>query len=292
MKRIWQNHFKAAKRPAQGTLDIKCKLFSLTQPVRASLWTERSVNCEFLPNLNCFVKEKCRKKEDCRKANFFFFFYLLWISLLFSSQVLSFSILYWFPFLCLRLCATCNRFLFFHMILQQKKNTLEGRIHLTLIDSGMKTPFIFDAVSLILDEWIEDKQCFQMKLFSCLPFPRSWKAEMKVQSAALAVAVKNSQSQILELLSLNLNAWAATILQESSRRILIWASGGVWANLWAGICRQTLKLKRLGFQMSRLNNIVYWCEDENLGKVSTVAISLLLSKKHNASFIWWIEVCQ
>lgn len=78
----------------------------------------------------------------------------------------------------------------------------------------MKTPFIFDAVSLILDEWIEDKQCFQMKLFSCLPFPRSWKAEMKVQSAALAVAVKNSQSQILELLNLNLDAWAATILQE------------------------------------------------------------------------------
>lgn len=122
MKRIWQNHFKAAKRPAQGTLDIKCKLFSLTQPVRASLWTERSVNCESLPNLSCFVKEKCRKKEDRREANFFFF-YLLWISPLFSSQVLSFSILYWFPFCVFASVRPATVSFFFHMILQQKKYT-------------------------------------------------------------------------------------------------------------------------------------------------------------------------
>lgn len=122
MKRIWQNHFKAAKRPAQGTLDIKCKLFSLTQPVRASFWTERSVNCEFLPNLNCFVKEKCRKKEDCWKANFFF--YLLWISPLFSSPgaVFQHSLLISF-FVSSPLCDLQPFPFFFHMILQRKKYT-------------------------------------------------------------------------------------------------------------------------------------------------------------------------
>lgn len=201
MKRIWQNHFKAAKRPVQGTLDIKCKLFSLTQPVRASLWTERSVNCEFLPNLNCFVKENCRKKEDCGKA-YFIFFNLLLYSPLFSGAVFQHSLLISF-FVSSPLCDLQQIPFFSHMILQQqqKKNTLEERIHLTLIDSRMKTPFIFDAVSLILDEWIEDKQCFQMKLFSRLSSPWSRKAEMKVQSAALAVAVEDSRSQILELLN-------------------------------------------------------------------------------------------
>lgn len=186
MEWVWWNHFNAPKRPAQGTLDIKCKLFSLTQPVRTSLWTERSVNCELLPNLNCFVRENCRKSKTVGEP-----------TSLFSSQVLFLRILYWFSLFCLCLCATCNSLFFFLMILQQK-NTLEGRIHLVLIGSRMKTPFIFDAVSL-LDEWIEDKLCFQMKPFSSLSSPGSWKAEMKAQSAALAAAVKDVQSQILAL---------------------------------------------------------------------------------------------
>lgn len=126
MKRIWQNHFKAAKRPAQGTLDIKCKLFSLTQPVRASLWTERSVNCEFLPNLNCFVKEKCRKKEDCRKANFFFLPTLNFSSLLFPGAVFQHSLLISF-FVSLPLCDLQPFPFFFPHDFATKKKYTQGK---------------------------------------------------------------------------------------------------------------------------------------------------------------------
>lgn len=114
MKRIWRNNFKAAKRPAQGTLDIKCKLFSLTQPVRASLWTERSVNCELLPNLNCFVWENCRKKRNCGRADFPF---------LLPGTVFEHSLLI-SSFLSMPLC-NLQQFLFFfpHDFATKKKYT-------------------------------------------------------------------------------------------------------------------------------------------------------------------------
>lgn len=53
---------------------------------------------------------------------------------------------------------------------------------------------------------------------------------------------------------------------------LIWALSGVCANLWAGTHRQTLKLKGLGFQMSRFNHIVYCCECKKLATASTGGI--------------------
>lgn len=72
----------------------------------------------------------------------------------------------------------------------------------------MKTPFIFDAVSLILDEWIEDKQCFQIKLFSCLSSPQSWKAKIKVQSAALSKTVSPKFWNFKDLTSMHAEAVA------------------------------------------------------------------------------------
>lgn len=169
--------------PTQGTLDIKCKFFGLTQHVRASLWTERSVNCECLPNLNCFVRGKLQKRRELWEIRLFSF--LTWFCSLLLAGAVFLSLLISF-FFCRCLCVTCNAFLFFlppiffHIILLQKPKTLEGWIHITLIDSRRKTPFIFDAVFLIFDEWIEDKECFQSKFFSCLSSPQSWKAEKKV----------------------------------------------------------------------------------------------------------------
>lgn len=105
-KCAWQKSCYGYERTMQGTLDIKCKLFSLTQHVRVGLWTERSVNCEFMPNLNCFVRGKWKRGglwEICFLACF-------------SSPCrccLS-SFLYWFPFSCHCLCVTCDGFLLFH----------------------------------------------------------------------------------------------------------------------------------------------------------------------------------
>lgn len=131
-----------------------------------------------------FLGENCRKEENCGRSDFFLFWH---DSLLFSSQVQSFFLPFFIDFLFSAVASVWpvmlsffSTPLFFHMILQQKPKTLEGWIHITLIDSRRKTPFIFDAVFLILDEWIEDKEFFQSKLFSCLSSPQSWKAKTKV----------------------------------------------------------------------------------------------------------------
>lgn len=126
-------------------------------------------------------------KEDCGRLDFFSF--LTWFSslLLAGAVFLFFFIDFLFSAIASVWPAMLSFFsyppffshMIFHMMLQKPK-TLEGWIHITLIDSRRKTPFIFDAVFLILDEWIEDKECFQLKLFSCLSSPQSWKAEKKV----------------------------------------------------------------------------------------------------------------
>lgn len=60
---------------------------------------------------------------------------------------------------------------------------------------------------------------------------------------------------------------------------LICALSGICANLWAGTHRQTLKLERLGFQMSRFNHIVYCCECKKLSTASTSLILFRARKK-------------
>lgn len=104
--------------------NVNCLVWlRMSEPV-SSLWTERSVNCECLPNLNCFVRGKLGKRTGQSEIWLFLFWH---DSLLFSLQVQFFflSLLISF-FLPLPLCdPQCFPFppLFFYMIFQQKKNT-------------------------------------------------------------------------------------------------------------------------------------------------------------------------
>lgn len=119
-------------------------------------------------------------------------FFLFWHdSLLFSLQVQSFFLPFFIDFLFSAVASVWPAMLSFFSYLPffstwfstwcyKSQKHSGGWIHITLIDSRRKTPFIFDAVFLTLDEWIEDKECFQLKLFSCLSSPQSWKAEKKV----------------------------------------------------------------------------------------------------------------